>query len=141
VTVALIDDQLLGAVLRGRTPRALRRFDFATTGYWYVRLCQAILAASDRRGMLTRPFADLPVGMRERAIAAVLELPEAIDLLSLRQLAPDIGWLRQRHALNILGMEVLAAAIRLQAEVVLSAPSPRLQTALVAEQCRYRILG
>jgi hypothetical protein len=44
VTVALIDDRLLGAVLRGSTPRGLRRADFATTGYWYVRLCQAVLA-------------------------------------------------------------------------------------------------
>jgi hypothetical protein len=141
VTVALIDDQVLGAVLRGSTPRALRRFELATTGYWYVRLCQAVLAVAHRRGVLSGPFTDLPIGLRERAIAAVLELPEEIDLLSLRQLAPDIGSLRQRHALNILGMEVLAAAIRLHAEVVLSTPSPRLETALVVEQCPYRILG
>jgi len=141
VTVALIDDQLLGAVLRGSTPRALRRSDFATTGYWYVRLCQAVLAAADRRGVLSGPFADLPEGLRSRAIAAALELPEEIDLLSLRHLAPDIGRLRPRHALNILGMEALAAAIRLQAEVVLSTSSPRLEAALAAEQCGCRILG
>jgi hypothetical protein len=141
VTVALIDDQLLGAVLRGSTPRSLRRFDLATTGYWYVRLCQAVLAADDRRGVLSAPFADLPEGLRPQAIAAALELPEAIDLLSLRQLAPDIGRLRQRHALNILGMEALAAALRLQAEVVLSTPSPRLEVALATEQRACRILS
>jgi hypothetical protein len=117
----------------------LRRFDLATTGYWYVRLCQAVLGAAGR-GALSAPFADLPAALRERAVAAVLELPEEIALLSLRELAPDIGRLRQRHTLNILGAEVLAAAIRLDAEVVLATPSPRLQSALDDEECSYRVL-
>jgi hypothetical protein len=51
----------------------------------------------------------------------VLGLPDDIALVSLRQLAPDIGRLRRRHPLNILGTEALAAAIRLEAEVVLDA--------------------
>ena len=140
MSVALIDDQLLGAVLRGRTPRALRRFDLATTGYWYVRLCQAVLGTAGR-GALSAPFADLPAALRERAVAAVLELPEEIALLSLRELAPDIGRLRQRHTLNILGSEALAAAIRLEAEVVLATPSPRLQSALDDEHCTYRLIS
>lgn len=54
-------------------------------------------------------------------------------LLSLRQLGPLIGRLRARHGLNILGLEVLAAATRLGASVLLSAPSPRLEAALRAE--------
>ena len=85
MTVALIDDQVLGAVLRGSTPRSLRRADLATTGYWYVRLCQAVLGTADRPGVLSGPFIELPGGLRERAIAAVLELPEDIELLSLRE--------------------------------------------------------
>jgi hypothetical protein len=140
VSSALIDDQVLGAVLRGRTPRGLRRFDLATTGCWYVRLCQAVLVTAGR-GPLSAPFADLPGALRERAVAAVLELPEEIALLSLRELAPDIGRLRRRHALNILGSEVLAAAVRLEAEVVLATPSPRLQSALDNEHCSYRLIG
>lgn len=140
MSVALVDDQVLGAVLRGSTPRALRRFDIATTGYWYVRLCQAVLGTTDRPGVLSGPFAELPVGLRERAVAAVLELPENIALISLRELAPDIGRLRRRHSLNILATEALAAAIRLDAEVILSAPSPLLQSALEGEQRSYRLL-
>ncbi len=140
MSVALVDDQVLGAVLRGSTPRALRRFDIATTGYWYVRLCQAVLGTTDRPGVLSGPFAELPVGLRERAVAAVLELPENIALISLRELAPDIGRLRRRHSLNILATEALAAAIRLNAEVILSAPSPLLQSALEGEQRSYRLL-
>ena len=140
MTVALIDDQVLGAALRGSTPRELRRFDIATTGYWYVRLCGAVLGTLERPGLMSAPFHELPLDLRERAVAAVLELPEEIGLISLRELAPDIGQLRRRHSLNVLGMEALAAAIRLDAEVVLSASSPRLEASLDAERCRYRIV-
>jgi hypothetical protein len=138
VTVALIDDQALGLVLRRKTPRALRRFELATTGYWYVRLCQAVFGALDRPGTLSLPFTELPDELRERALAAVLELPASIELVSLRDLAPDIGRLRTRHQLNILGIEALAAAARLDADVYLSAPSPRLEAALAVEGRRVR---
>lgn len=141
MTIALIDDQALGLVLRGNPPRALRRRELATTGYWYVRLCQAVLGAADRTGVLSRPFVDLPEEMRDRALGAVLELPEQIGLVSLRELAPHIGQLRRHHALNALGMEVLAAAIRLEAEVFLSARSPQLEVALTAEHRSYRMLA
>ena len=70
---------------------------------------------------------------RTRALQALLELPERIGLESLRTLAPLIGHLHQRHRLNALGIEVLAAAVHLQADVYLSAPSPRLEEALRAE--------
>ncbi|HVF76609.1 MAG TPA: hypothetical protein VM938_16350 [Acidimicrobiales bacterium] len=133
MTVALVDDQVLGAVLRGSTPRALRRRQLATTGYWYVRLCQAVLTAAERPGTLAAPFASLPAAQRRRAVAALVELPDEIELLSLRTLAPDIGMLRQRHALNVLGTEALAAAIALDATVYLSTPSPLLEQALAAE--------
>lgn len=71
---------------------------------------------------------------------AVLELPESVGLLSLRELAPLIGRLRQRHDLNILGMEALAAAVHLEGDVYLSSPSPRLESALRAEQRRVEIV-
>jgi hypothetical protein len=140
VTLALVDDQVLGAVLQGRAPRPLRRLDLATTGYWYVRLCQAVLGAHAPTGVLSSPFADLPPPLRERAVSAVLALPDDINLVSLRHLGPVIGRLRRRHALNILGMEALAAAVHLPAEVYLSAPSPHLQAALGEEGRRCRLL-
>jgi hypothetical protein len=134
VTIALIDDQALGAVLRGSTPRALRRRRLATTGYWYGRLCQAVLAAAERPGTLLAPFDALPPDQRERALAALVELPDEIELLSLRTLGPVIGRLRRRHALNALGSEALAAAVVLDAAVYLSTPSPLLEAALTAEE-------
>jgi hypothetical protein len=135
----LVDDQLLGAVLRGEPPPEPSGTVF-TTGYWYVRLCQAVLGAADRPGVLSGPFTALPPGDRERALQAVLELPAAIGLVSLRELGPAIGSLRRRHQLNILSMEALAAARHLDATVYLSAPSPRLQHALSEEGQRCEVV-
>ncbi len=130
--IQLVDDQLVGSILRGASPPDPRA-EVYTTGYWYVRLCQAVLASSTRAGSLSGPFLGLPAGTRERAIGALLELPASIGLLSLRNLGPTIGRQRSHHRLNILGMEALAAATVLEADVYLSAPSPKLQAALQAE--------
>jgi hypothetical protein len=43
--VAGVDDQMLGAVLRGRRPKNLASKEISTTGHWYVRLCQAAVGA------------------------------------------------------------------------------------------------
>ncbi|MGH9152458.1 MAG: hypothetical protein ACRD03_08695 [Acidimicrobiales bacterium] len=133
MTVALIDDEVLGAVLRGERPAVLAGHDLATTGCWYVRLCQAVLSASERTGVLSRPFEGLPEAHRRRAFDALVELPSHIELLSLRHLGPAIGRLRERHSLNLLAGEAVAAANHLGADVVLSAPAPRLEEALAAE--------
>jgi hypothetical protein len=136
--IQLIDDQLLGGILRGSAPPRRRALVY-TTGYWYVRLCQAVLGASNREGALSAPFAALPSTARERALHSLLELPDSIGLLSLRDLGPVIGRLRPRYELNILSMEALAAATTLDADVFLSAPSPRLEAALRAEGCRVTV--
>lgn len=134
MTVALVDDQLLSRILREEEVEGLSDdVEVFTTGYWYVRLCQAVFASSDPPGALSRPFLELPEDLRGRAVSAVLELPDTIGLLSLRELGPLIGRLRQRHALNALGIEALAAAVRLEADVFLAARSPRLEEALAAE--------
>ena len=103
--IDLIDDQLLGSVLRGR-PSPRPNASIYTTGYFYVRLCQAVLGSSAVTGVLSAPFASLPGDLRARAMRSLLELPEDIGLLSLRELAPVIGQLRVRYNLNTLGMEV-----------------------------------
>lgn len=141
MTVALVDDRLLAAVLRGSTPRTLRRRSLATTGCWYVRLCQAVLRADDRTGSLSGPFAAIPEPQREQAIGAVLELPDHIALPSLRQLGPRIGRIRAAHALNLLAAEAVVAAASLDAEVFLSVASPPLQATLDAEGISWRLLA
>ena len=135
----LVDDHLLGAILRGEAPPQ-RRTPVFTTGHWYVRLCQAVLRAAGRTGMLSAPFTALPPDARERALRALLELPDSVGLLSLRELGPVIGQQRRRHDLNILASEALAAATVLGADVYLSADSPRLEAALRAEGLHVTVL-
>ena len=74
----LVDDQVLSLLLRGEPPAPLVGTGDAifTTGYWYVRLCQAVLGVADRPGALSSPFASLPPEGRDQSLAAVLELPE-----------------------------------------------------------------
>lgn len=127
--IQLIDDQLLGGVLRGDRPPRPRQRVF-TTGYWYVRLCQALASSRGVDGVLSAPFRALPPSLRARAFHAALELPEAIGLVSLRDLGPLVGRMRERYELNILSSEVVAAAVHLDATVCLSASSPRLEAAL-----------
>jgi hypothetical protein len=138
----LVDDQLLSLVLRREPPPGPLRTSEAifTTGYWYVRLCQAVVGVADHPGTLSGPFAFLPPDRRDEARAAVLELPDEIGLLSLRQLAPVIARLRVRHQLNILGIEALAAAVQLRARVLMSARSPRLEEALATESLAYDVI-
>ena len=136
--IQLVDDQILGRVVRGEVPPTAGA-DVFTTGYWYVRLCQAVVGASARTGVLATPFARLPPAQNRRAIERLLELPARIGLLSLRDLAPLIGQLRRSYDLNALGAEALAAAVSLQADVFLSAPSPRLAAALQNEGLRVNV--
>lgn len=136
--IQLVDDQRLGAILRGE-PAPDPEADVFTTGYWYVRLCQAVVAAA-QPGKLSGPFVALPEPTRSRAIEALLILPERIGLISLRDLGPRIGRLRARHQLNILGMEALAAAVHLDAHVYLSSTSPKLEDALATENLAVTVL-
>jgi hypothetical protein len=115
----LVDDQILAAHLQGRvaTPSGEALY---TTGYWYARLCLAVIRRAG--GTLSGPFAALPPRWRKAAVSAVLELPEGIGLLSLRQLGPLIGELGTRHQpMNVLTREALAAAVELSAEVLIAA--------------------
>ncbi|MCY4421523.1 MAG: hypothetical protein OXC06_00485 [Acidimicrobiaceae bacterium] len=131
----LVDDRILAGLLRGGDPPWPDEPVY-TTGCWYVRLCQAVLGASERAGALSSVFADQPPALRSRALAKLLELPPEIGLESLGTLGPLIGSLRHRHRLNLLGIEVLAAAVHLQARVCLSSPYPRLEEALRIERLR-----
>lgn len=139
----LVDDQLLSVVLRGEALPGHLAGDqpLFTTGYWYVRLCQAALGVVNRPGVLSGPFTALPADRREQALTAVLELPDEIGLISLRELGPVIAQLRARHRLNILGIEAVAAAMQLGATVALSVSSPRLEDALSTEGRPVEIVG
>jgi hypothetical protein len=115
----LIDDQLLAAHLRGIPVLGHRSGPVFTTGLWYLRLCLAL--GRGMSGRLSGPFLSLSPARQRRALGAVLALPREIGLLSLRRLGPTIGELSDRHRpMNALTREALAAAVTLQADVLMA---------------------
>lgn len=118
----LIDDHLLLRVILGDEPTGLRPNGaaIATTGLWYHRLCRAL---SDRAilGSMSRRLGDLDTATAGAAIAAVITLPDTIELLSLRNLAwPMTELVHAGARLNLLSLEALAAAKYLGAGICLA---------------------
>lgn len=118
----LVDDHLLLRVLLDDEPLALRPAGavIATTGLWYHRLCRA-LASNRVIGSLSGRLGAVDETVGAAVLAAVIELPDGIELLSLRTL----GWPMAElvHAgvrLNLLSLEALAAARTLPAEICLA---------------------
>jgi hypothetical protein len=119
----VVDDHLLLRVLLDDEPPALRPAGatIATTGLWYHRLCRA-LADATVVGSMSRRLGDVSAAVAADVLATVIELPESIELLSLRVLAWPMGELVDAGArLNLISLEALAAARHLSAELCLAA--------------------
>ena len=146
VTSVLVDDRLLLEHLLGGTSKELRRLvnkrQVFTTGYWYYRLCHAI--RSDKvTGALSGPFNRAETSVREMAALALVRLPDEIGLLSLRELAPSMAEGVERHRLNVMSLEALAAGVHLGANILLAVGSenPALIIAAESEGLRVRIVN
>jgi hypothetical protein len=125
---SLVDDRLLVARLVGERVR-LPRAGVATTGYWYYRACRAAVAGG--AGQLSGPFAQLPRDEQSAAIAALLALPDDLELPETRLLVPEMVGVHERHPqLNVVNVEAVAAAHLLAARVLLS---PRASEGVLAE--------
>ncbi len=141
----LLDDRLLLDHLLGSGSTGLRnlsrRRPVATTGLWYYRLCHAI-RSDIVVGALSGPFLAAPTEVRARASSALLRLPDTVDLASMRNLASNMAELAERHRLNVLSLEALAAALTLGAELAMAEGSenPSLHEAAKAEQIRVHIV-
>jgi len=118
VTV-LVDDETLSTLLR----HDLERPDepVFTTGHWYLRLCQAVIRGGG--GQLSAPVLSLAADQRQRALGAILELPDDIAILSWKVVAPVMATQLDGlgSGLNLLSREALAAATVLRATVVMAA--------------------
>lgn len=122
MTTLLLDDHLLLRVLLGSEPVQLRPAGaaLATTGLWYHRLCRA-LATDEVIGSLSGRLGGISSSAATAVLADVVDLPDTIQLLSLRELAwPMAGLLRAGARLNLLSLEALAAAHQLGAEICLA---------------------
>lgn len=73
-------------------------------------------------GSLSGPLLSLPAPRRERALRSILELPDAVQILSWRVVAPVMASQLEEpgRGLNLLSREALAAASVLHARVVMA---------------------
>jgi len=71
---------------------------------------------------LSRPLLSLPPWRREAALRAVLELPNRVEMLSWREVAPTMANQLDGpgRGLNLLSREALAVASLLQAQVIMA---------------------
>jgi hypothetical protein len=137
-----VDDHLLVRALAGVAPAPVRRAQeegrLWTTGIWYYRAVRA-LGSSRVIGALTGELAQLPPSLQAAALRAVGRLPDDVGLLSLRDLAPSMARFSERHALNLLSLEALAAAASLGAQILVAVENdgPSLRRAAADEGMRY----
>jgi hypothetical protein len=141
----ILDDRLLLDHLLGGSTKELRQVvqkrAVFTTGFWYYRLCHAV-RSNTVTGALSGPFEKAESRIKEMASVALVKLPENIGLLSLRELAPTMAEGVERHRLNVMSLEALAAAMSLNAEIALAVGSehPLLISAAEVEGLKVRIV-
>lgn len=123
MSVVLVDDHLLLRILLDDEPEVLRPRGaaLATTGLWYHRLCRAL--AGDRVvGSLSRRLGAVDRFVAAAVLRDVIDLPETIELVSLRTLGWPMSTLVAGGVrLNLLSLEALTAARHLGAEICLAA--------------------
>lgn len=122
-STVLVDDHLLLRILLDDEPPEFLPSGavVATTGLWYHRLCRA-LAGDTVVGALSRQIGDVDAAVAAALVAVVIDLPETVQLLSLRTLGWTMGELVHTGArLNLLSLEAIAAARHLDAEICLPA--------------------
>jgi hypothetical protein len=122
LTVVLIDDHLLLRVLLDDEPLDLRAAGtrIATTGLWYHRLCRA-LADHAVVGAMSKRLGAVTDDVAAATLAAVITLPETIELVSLRTLGwPMAGLVHAGARRNLLSLEALSAARHLAADICLA---------------------
>lgn len=143
---ALLDDHVLVRALTDRLTEedldAIDEDQLATTGCWYHRLCQAVRSPTIV-GALSAPIERLDVDHRDLVLDLVGSLPEEIHVAPLRTLAPLMAELVQRHPLNLVALEALAAARAPRTCLVLDRANagPRLLDACRAEGIEVRLVG
>jgi len=122
LSTVLLDDHLLLRVLLGDEPSTLRPGGaaIATTGLWYHRLCRAV-ADNTVIGSMSRRLGAVDAAVASGVLGAVVDLPDTIELVSLRTLGWPMGELVHAGArLNLLSLEALAAARHFAADVCLA---------------------
>ncbi len=128
----LFDERVLVALLIGERLPISQSSERFTTSYFYFRACRAfVLGAS---GKLSGPFKALDSERQALALGEMLALPDDVGLPDPRSLVPVMIEVQGRHPqLTLLNTEAVAAALLLNARLVLTAPTARGQLADVLE--------
>lgn len=142
-SAVVVDDHLLVQILVGEEPPDLPSgAAIFTTGLWYHRLCRAACSGTVV-GALSRALGPVDTATGAGVASTIIELPDAVGLRSMRDLAwPMARLLRDGHRLNLLSLEALAAAEQLQAEIWLTAAdaNPPLAAAADARGVAVRLV-
>ena len=139
-TPILLDDRLLIEHILVGLPTG--RDAVHTSTSWYYRACRA--AAAGAGGHLSGPFARVEAAEQRAAVASLLALPDSVGLPDPRTTVPSMAALATRHPrLNLLNLEVAAAAAQLGATVWLSIEGAAgvLPSVLDAEQIGWRTVA
>jgi hypothetical protein len=116
VSHVVLDDHLLRDVLSAEQGPRLESLvsanDVATTNLYYVRLCRSVIAA--RGGRLTGGWS---IERRRVLGQRLLELPESILILPMRQIGYRVAEVADRHRVSSLAAEAVAAAEHLGASL------------------------
>lgn len=119
MSTVLLDDHLVLRLLLDDEPSTLRPVGatIATTGLWYHRLCRAV-ANETVVGSMSRRLGAVDDAVASDVLGAVVDLPDTIELISLRTLGWPMGELVHAGArLNLLSLEALASARHLAADI------------------------
>jgi len=120
----LLDDRSLVALLVGERLPITRGAERFTTSYFWFRACRAVVAGAG--GRLSGPFERLGPGHRAAALQHMLALPGDVGLPEPRLIVPVMVDVQGRHpSLNLVNTEAVAAALLLEAKMVLSPPTAR----------------
>jgi hypothetical protein len=85
-------------------------------------------------------MAELPDEARRRALGALDELPDEVGLLGLRAVVPTMVALQIGRQPNLLASEALAAALLLEAEILVATDAPLIRDGAAHLGLAYRVV-
>jgi hypothetical protein len=139
VSLVLLDDHLLrdflAQDLSDDLAQVLHDRDPASTNLYLHRLCKSVVSA--RGGALTGSW---PVEHRRALGRSLLALPEAIRVVTMRELAYRMAEIADVHRVSTLGAEAAAAAEHLGASLCVweGDDGPGIRAAVAAVGALYR---
>jgi len=123
--VLLLDDHaLIEEILTGSVSAREPGSSLLTTSYWSYRACRGTVLGAG--GRLSGPFEQLAADLQAHAIAALLTLPERIELPDPRTIVSHMVAIAGRYPkLNLLNLEAVAVGVNTGAHILLAERAAR----------------